>query len=52
LAKPNTRPTPHAFALERLLGQSDLQVMRRYLAQNNTDIQPVHLRNSPVHNAL
>ncbi len=40
------------FSLQRLLGHSDLQVMRRYLAQNNTDIQAAHPRGSPVDNGL
>ncbi len=40
------------FSLQRLLGHSDLQIMRRYLAQNNTDIQAAHLRGSPVDNGL
>ncbi len=39
------------FALQKLLGHSDLQNMRGYLAQNNTDIQAAHLRGSPVDNA-
>jgi site-specific recombinase XerD len=40
------------FALQRLLGHSDLQVMRRYLAQNTTDTQAAHMRGSPVDNGL
>ncbi len=67
-AKLAKRPRPHdfrrafalnmlrngvdVFSLQRLLGHSDLQVMRRYLAQNNTDIQAAHLRGSPVDNGL
>jgi site-specific recombinase XerD len=40
------------FSLQRLLGHSDLQIMRRYLAQNNTDTQAAHMRGSPVDNGL
>jgi site-specific recombinase XerD len=36
------------FSLQRLLGHSDLQVMRRYLAQNDQDSHLAHLRGSPV----
>ncbi len=40
------------FALQRLMGHSDLQVMRRYLAQNDGDTQQAHMRGSPVDNGL
>ena len=40
------------FALQRLMGHSDLQVMRRYLAQNIEDTQMAHMRGSPVDNGL
>jgi integrase/recombinase XerD len=40
------------FTLQRLLGHSDLQVMRRYLAQNNQDTQLAHMRAGPVDNGL
>ncbi len=40
------------FALQKLLGHSDLQIMRRYLAQNNADTQAAHMRGSPVDNGL
>jgi integrase/recombinase XerD len=40
------------FSLQRLLGHSDLQVMRRYLAQNNQDTKLAHMRGSPVDNGL
>jgi site-specific recombinase XerD len=36
------------FALQKLMGHSDLQVLRRYLAQTNEDIQIAHMRGSPV----
>jgi site-specific recombinase XerD len=36
------------FSLQRLLGHSDLQIMRRYLAQNNTYMQVAHQKGSPV----
>lgn len=34
------------FALKKLMGHSDLQIMRRYLVQNNPDTQLAHLRGS------
>lgn len=40
------------FALQKLMGHSDLQVLRRYLAQTDQDIQTAHLRGSPVDNNL
>ncbi len=40
------------FALQKLLGHSDLQIMRRYLAQNTQDTQLAHLRGSPVDKGL
>jgi len=40
------------FALQKLMGHSDLQVLRRYLAQTDQDIQAAHLRGSPVDNNL
>jgi len=68
LAKLTTKPTLHnfrrafalnmlrngvdVFALQRLLGHSDLQIMRRYLAQNDTDTRAAHMRGSPVDNGL
>lgn len=61
-------PTPHAFrrafalvmlrngvdvfALQKLMGHSDLQVLRRYLAQTDQDIQTAHIRGSPVDHNL
>jgi site-specific recombinase XerD len=36
------------FALQKLMGHSDLQVLRRYLAQTDQDIQTAHMRGSPV----
>jgi integrase/recombinase XerD len=38
------------FALQKLMGHADLQVLRRYLAQTNQDIQAAHMRGSPVDN--
>jgi len=38
------------FALQKLMGHSDLQVLRRYLAQTDQDIQTAHMRGSPVDN--
>jgi site-specific recombinase XerD len=40
------------FSLQKLLGHSDLQVIRRYLAQNSQDTQLAHMRASPVDNGL
>ncbi len=39
------------FSLQKLLGHSDLSVMRRYLAQNDDDIREAHTKASPVDNA-
>lgn len=39
------------FSLQRLLGHSDLSVMRRYLAQNDDDIREAHAKAGPVDNA-
>ena len=36
------------FALQKLMGHSDLQVLRRYLAQTDQDVQIAHMRGSPV----
>jgi site-specific recombinase XerD len=38
------------FVLQRLMGLSDLQVLRRYLAQNDEDNQLAHMHGSPVDN--
>ncbi len=67
-AGPSSKPTLHAFrrafalnmlrngadvfALQKLLGHSYLQIMRRYLAQNTQDTQLAHLRGSLVYNGL
>jgi len=40
------------FVLQRLMGHADLQVLRRYLAQNDEDNQLGHMRGSPVDNNL
>lgn len=40
------------FALQRLVGHSDFQIMRRYLAQNDKDSQMEHVRASPVDNGM
>lgn len=40
------------FALQKLMGHSDLQVLRRYLAQTDQDVQTAHMRGSPVDNNL
>ena len=36
------------FALQKLKGHSDLQVLRRYLTQTDQDIQAAHIRSSPL----
>jgi len=36
------------FALQKLMGHSDLQILRRYLAQIDQDIHNAHMRGSPV----
>ena len=36
------------FTLQRLMGHSDLSVLRRYLAQTEGDLQEAHRRASPV----
>lgn len=40
------------FALQKLMGHSDLQVLRRYLAQTDQDLQTAHMRGSPVDSNL
>lgn len=40
------------FALQKLMGHSDLQMLRRYLAQTDQDVQKAHMRGSPVDNSL
>jgi site-specific recombinase XerD len=40
------------FALQKLMGHSDLQVLRRYLAQTDQDIHTAHMRGSPVDHNL
>jgi site-specific recombinase XerD len=40
------------FALQKLMGRSDLQVLRRYLAQTDQDVPIAHIRGSPVDNNL
>jgi site-specific recombinase XerD len=42
----------NVFALQKLMGHSDLQVLRRYLAQTDQDMQNAHLRGSPVDSNL
>jgi integrase/recombinase XerD len=36
------------FSLQLLMGHADLQVLRRYLKQVNTDLQDAHIKGSPV----
>jgi integrase/recombinase XerD len=67
-AKLEKKPTLHAFrrafalnmlrngvdifTLQRLMGHADLQVLRRYLAQNDQDNLLAHMRGGPVDNNL
>lgn len=39
------------ITLSRLMGHSDLQVLKRYLAQTDDDLREAHIRASPVDNA-
>jgi len=38
------------FSLQLLMGHADLQVLRRYLKQVNSDLQVAHTKGSPVEN--
>jgi len=38
------------IALQKLMGHTDLQVLRRYLAQTDTDLQRAHNKGGPVDN--
>jgi integrase/recombinase XerD len=40
------------FSLQRLMGHSDIQVMRRYLAQSDKDIYNAHVKGAPVDNLM
>lgn len=40
------------FSLQKLLGHSDLTVLRRYLAQNTEDLRLAHAKAGPVDNEL
>ena len=40
------------FALQKLMGHSDLQILRRYLAQTDQDVHTAHMRGSPVDSNL
>jgi site-specific recombinase XerD len=40
------------YSLQRLLGHSSLQVLRRYLKQTREDLQEAHRRTGPVDNLL
>lgn len=40
------------FTLQRLMGHADLQVLRRYLAQNDQDNLLAHMKGGPVDNNL
>jgi integrase/recombinase XerD len=40
------------FSLQRLMGHSDLQILRRYLAQTDADLHDAHMRGSPVDNGM
>jgi len=38
------------FTLQLLMGHSDLQILRRYLKQDNRDLSEAHIKGSPVDN--
>jgi site-specific recombinase XerD len=38
------------FSLQRLMGHSDISILRRYLAQTTEDIRVAHEKGSPVEN--
>ena len=40
------------YSLQRLMGHSDLSILRRYLAQTEGDLQKAHARAGPVDNLL
>ncbi len=40
------------FALQKLMGHSDIQILRRYLQQTEEDIQSAHKLGGPVNNLL
>jgi len=40
------------YTLQELMGHTDLQVLRRYLKQDSSDLATAHRRGSPVDNAL
>ena len=41
-----------SFAMQKLMGHSDLQILRRYLAQTDQDIHTAHVRGSPMDSNL
>jgi site-specific recombinase XerD len=40
------------FALQKLMGYSELQVLRHYLTQADEDVHTAHLRGNPVDSNL
>jgi integrase/recombinase XerD len=40
------------FSLQRLMGHSDLSILRRYLTQTDTDLEQAHRKAGPVDNTL
>jgi len=40
------------FSLQRLMGHSDLSILRRYLTQTDADLEQAHRKAGPVDNAL
>jgi Site-specific recombinase XerD len=40
------------YSLQRLMGHSDLQVLRRYLAQTDDDVREAHAKAGPVDDLL
>ena len=40
------------FSLQKLMGHSDIQILRRYLQQTEEDIRSAHELGGPVNNLL
>jgi hypothetical protein len=42
----------NVYALQKLIGHSDLSILQRYLAQTEQDLQDAHQKASPVDHLL